>query len=74
MYTDSLEASIMSDHGTCGNCEFFGDGIPAQQLVQIRVNPEASAEVVAGCKAPSNAAIHLRVGPTSGCDSWKPAA
>lgn len=64
----------MSDQGTCGNCEFFGDGIPAQQLVQIRVNPAASSDVVGGCKAPTNADIHLQVGPTSRCDAWKPAA
>lgn len=66
----------MSDHdnGTCGTCEHFGDGIPNQQLVQVRVNPEASSEIVAGCKAPSNAAIHLQVNTTSRCDAWTPAA
>ena len=61
------------ENGTCGSCEYYGDGIPATKLVQIRVNPASASEVIAGCKAPSNAALHLQVGPTASCGSWQPA-
>ena len=62
------------ENASCGTCNHFGDGISAHQLVQIRVNPEASATVIAGCKAPVNAALHLQVNPTSHCDGWSPVA
>ena len=61
-------------HGTCGSCNFFGEGVPEQQLVQIRVNPGASPDTLSPCSAPRNAEIHLSVGPNSGCDAWTPAA
>ena len=61
-------------HGTCGSCGHFGEGVPQQQLVQIRLNPEAGPEVTSPCAAPRNAEIHLSVGPKSGCDAWTPAA
>ena len=61
-------------HGTCGSCNHFGEGVPEQQLVQIRVNPGISPDTLSPCSAPQNAAIHLSVGPNSGCDAWTPAA
>lgn len=66
----------MSKHAnaSCGTCNHFGEGIPKQELVQIRINPEAAATVIAGCNAPDNAARHLQVNPTSHCDGWSPVA
>ena len=70
------EETFMSsnDHGTCGTCDYFGDGIEQQQLIQIRINPESAPEAFSACAAPRNAEIHLSVGPRAGCDAWKPAA
>ena len=66
----------MSDasHGQCGSCDHFGSGVPSEQLVQIRVNPEAAPATTSRCSAPRNAEIHLSVAPTGGCDAWTPAA
>lgn len=61
-------------NGTCGSCNHFGDGISPHQLVQIRVDPKTSPDSLSPCSAPRNAAIHLSVGPNSGCDAWTPAA
>ena len=61
-------------HGTCGSCNHFGEGVPQNQLVQIRVNSENAPEILSLCSAPRNAEIHLSVGPNSGCDAWTPAA
>ncbi|MDG1360492.1 MAG: hypothetical protein P8J88_11640 [Phycisphaerales bacterium] len=63
-----------NDHATCGTCDYFGDGIEQQQLVEIRINPESAPEAFSPCAAPRNAEIHLSVGPRAGCDAWKPAA
>ncbi len=63
-----------TSQGNCGSCDHFGSGIADGQLVQIRVNPESSPNTLSLCRAPRNAAIHLSVGPTSGCDAWTPAA
>ena len=66
----------MSDasHGQCGSCDHFGSGVPSEQLVQIRMNPEAAPATTSRCSAPRNAEIHLSVAPTGGCDAWTPAA
>ena len=61
-------------NGNCGSCDYFGQGVPQHELVQIRVNPNAAPETVSLCSAPRNADIHLSVGPNSGCDAWTPAA
>ena len=44
----------MSDasHGQCGSCDHFGSGVPSEQLVQIRVNPEAAPATTSRCSAP----------------------
>ena len=60
--------------GICGSCNYFGDGVSEQKLVQIRVNPGSSPDILSLCAAPQNAGIHLSVGPNSGCDAWIPAA
>ena len=62
------------NNGQCGTCTHFGSDIPEQQLVQIRVNPEAAPATTSRCSAPRNAEIHLSVAPTGGCDAWTPAA
>ena len=76
VWNRTFKETFMSsnDHGTCGTCDYFGDGIEQQQLIQIRINPESAPEAFSACAAPRNAEIHLSVGPRAGCDAWKPAA
>ncbi len=64
----------MSLNNHCGTCGHFGTELPHQQLIQIRVNPEESADVVAGCHSPEVANLHLQVSPQGSCDAWTPAA
>ena len=59
--------------GQCGSCKHFGDGIPQDQLVQIRVNHTASDGTVAGCDLASNASMHLQVSPIGSCDGFEAA-
>lgn len=61
-------------NGQCGMCAHFGTDLPEEQLVQIRVNLDNSRTVVAGCDAPSNASVHLRVTALGSCDAWTPVA
>jgi hypothetical protein len=58
----------------CGSCAHFGSDLPNEQLIQIRVNLDDSNEVVAGCDAPNNASVHLRVSTLGSCDAWTPVA
>ena len=76
VWIQTSEETFMSsnNHGTCGTCDYFGDGIEQQQLIQIRINPESAPEAFSACAAPRNAEIRLAVGPRAGCDAWKPAA
>ena len=60
--------------GQCGSCTHFGSDLPNETLVQVRVNLDASSEVVAGCDAPTNASMHLRVSALGSCDAYAPAA
>ena len=72
---NSEETFMSSNHpATCGTCDYFGNGIEQQQLIEIRINPETAPEAFSTCAAPRNAEIHLSVGPRAGCDAWKPAA
>ncbi len=65
----------MSDNkAQCGSCAHFGSDLPEAQLVQVRVNLDAANEVIAGCDAPNNASVHLRVTALGSCDAWAPAA
>lgn len=59
--------------GQCGSCKHFGDGIPQEQLIQIRVNQTANDGTIAGCDLASNASMHLRVSPISSCDGFEAA-
>lgn len=68
--TDMSNTSI----GQCGSCAHFGSELPQEQLVQVRVNLDAASEVIAGCDAPSNASLHLRVSALGSCDAYAPAA
>jgi len=63
----------MADNGQCGTCSHFGDGVPAEQLVQLRINPAADDSVVGGCDLDANASIHLLVSPISSCDRFEAA-
>ena len=63
-----------ANNGQCGTCAHFGTDLPEEQLVQVRVNLDNSRDVVAGCDAPSNASVHLRVTAFGSCDAWAPAA
>lgn len=65
---------MADDNGTCGSCAHFGQDLPSEQLVQIRVNLDDSRDIVAGCGAPNNASVHLRVSAIGSCDAWTPAA
>ena len=67
--------STMSDKSSlCGTCSHFGSDIPAEQLVQIRVNPGSEAPKVASCDLPEHASLHLKVSAVSSCDAYSPAA
>ena len=59
--------------GQCGSCKHFGEGIPQEQLVQIRVNNTADDGTVAGCDLASNASLHLKVSPIGSCDGYEAA-
>ncbi|MBG80028.1 MAG: hypothetical protein CMJ39_04860 [Phycisphaerae bacterium] len=61
-----------NNEGHCGSCAHFGDGIPSEQLVQIRINSQDSG-VVGGCDHPENSSHHLMVSPISSCDRYTPA-
>ena len=60
-------------HGQCGSCKHFGDGIPQEQLVQIRVNHTANDDTVGGCDLAANASMHLKVSPIGSCDGFEAA-
>ena len=60
-----------SNNGSCSTCVHFGDGVPSEQLVQIRVNGSNDGNVLGGCDLPSNAALHLKVSPISSCDAYQ---
>ena len=59
--------------GQCGTCKHFGEGMPAEQLVQIRINHTADDTLTAGCDLASNATLHLRVSPIGSCDGYEAA-
>ncbi|MEE2907528.1 MAG: hypothetical protein VX527_06795 [Planctomycetota bacterium] len=62
-----------SNDGSCRTCAHFGDGVPSEQLVQIRIeNQPDTNEVLGGCDLPANAALHLKVSPLSSCDGYQP--
>ena len=61
-------------NGQCGSCAHFGNELPQEKLVQVRVNLDDSADVIAGCGAPSNASLHLKVSALGSCDAYAPAA
>jgi hypothetical protein len=63
----------MSDQAQCGSCSHFGDGIPTEQLVQLRINPSDNGTLVGGCDLDANASIHLLVSPMSSCDLYEAA-
>lgn len=63
-----------ANSGQCGTCAHFGTDLPTEQLTQIRVNLDASHDVIGGCDDPSNASVHLRVTALGSCDAWTPAA
>lgn len=63
-----------SNNVQCGSCTHFGNDLPNEQLVQVRVNFSDSKEVVAGCDAPNNISVHLRVSALGSCDAWAPVA
>lgn len=65
---------ITFSNGQCGTCSHFGDGIPEEKLVQLRVNKKSDEEIVAGCDHPNNSDIHLRVAVVGSCDGYSPAA
>ena len=70
-----MEINIMlqiSD-GQCGSCMHFGDGMPQEQLVQIRVHGTAEHGTVAGCDLAANASMHLKVSPIGSCDGYEAA-
>ena len=58
--------------GHCGSCLHFGEGIPREQLVQIRINNEAPDDVIGGCGHPATASLHLRVSMLGSCDGFTP--
>ena len=64
---------IDTNNGQCGTCTYFGDDIPEQMLVQIRINNESDEKIIGGCGLPSNANMHLRVSINSSCDGYKAA-
>lgn len=61
-----------NNEGHCGSCTHFGDGIPSDQLVQIRINSQDDG-IVGGCDHPANSNLHLMVSPISSCDGYQPA-
>lgn len=64
---------IKLTEGQCGMCEHFGGGEDRDQIVQIRINGEAPAEMVEPCGHPSNESLKLKVAPNSGCAGFQPA-
>lgn len=63
-----------NENSFCGTCEHFGNDIPEDKLVQIRINPQAELRSIAACDLPNNASLHLRVSAVSTCDAYSPAA
>ena len=63
-----------STNEQCGTCAHFGNDLPQETLVQVRVNLDGSSTVVGGCDAPNNASLHLRVTALGSCDAWAPVA
>ena len=63
-----------TSNGQCGSCTHFGSELPQEKLVQVRVNIDAASDLIAGCDAPSNASLHLRVSAHGSCDAYAPAA
>ena len=63
----------MAENGQCGSCSHFGEGVPAEQLVQLRINPAADDAVLGGCDLDANASIHLRISAISSCDHFEAA-
>ena len=58
--------------GHCGSCMHFGEGIPREQLVQIRVDSRAPRDVIGGCGHPATAPLHLKVSVLGSCDGFTP--
>ncbi|MAJ47762.1 MAG: hypothetical protein CBC35_10935 [Planctomycetes bacterium TMED75] len=63
-----------TENSLCGTCEHFGNDIPEDTLVQIRINPQARGQSIAACDLPTNASLHLKVSAVSSCDAYSPAA
>lgn len=59
--------------GQCGLCAHFGEHDDSPQIVQIRINGQGTADVVAECGHPQNEPLHLKVTPISGCEGFTPA-
>ncbi|QHN02479.1 hypothetical protein FTO74_03145 [Granulicella sp. WH15] len=66
---------MLSVHdGQCGLCSHFGEEHARNQvLVSILTTKQAPESLVDACGLPKNAALHLKVTPTSGCDGFQPA-
>ena len=64
----------INEKSLCGTCEHFGNDIPEDKLVQIRINPLAEVQSIAACDLPKNASLHLKVSAVSSCDAYSPAA
>jgi len=63
---------MLSVHdGQCGLCSHFGE-VHAKDpvLVSILSTKQAPDSLVDLCGLPSNAAVHLKVTPISGCDAF----
>ena len=60
--------------GQCGLCAHFGENEGQKdKIVQIRINGEGPADLVADCGHPKNADVELKVTPISGCEGFTPA-
>ena len=61
--------------GQCGLCKHFGEPHPQdKKLVEIRHSHKAPEVLLDQCGLPSNAHLHLKVTPISGCDGFEKAA
>ena len=65
---------IQVQDGQCGMCAHFGERQTADmKLTQIRTSHSAPETMIEPCELPRNAAVHLKVTATSGCDGYEPA-
>ena len=60
--------------GQCGLCAHFGESDPNdQQIVQVRINGAAPADLIEDCGHPQHAGLDLQVSAISGCAGFTPA-